>query len=142
MRHLMVRILIAILTFIIGATVSSLWIVRRSPVTCVITDVPAPPTISQNVVVRTDTGQPEFVGIIPIGRLVANPKEFQGKRVQVIGYVHLEFEGDGIYANQEDYKYGLDWNGLWLSIPKDKLDEYMKYNDSYVTVEGIFNANQ
>jgi hypothetical protein len=141
MRHLTVRIFIAILTFIIGVATASLWFIHRSSVNNPISDISAAPATSPNNVTQKDASQPEFVGNVPIGRLVANPKEFDGKRVQVIGFVHLEFEGNGIYANQEDYKYSLYWNGLWLSIPKTDVSQYMKYNDSYVTVEGIFNAN-
>ncbi|MDX6709093.1 MAG: hypothetical protein QOH96_109 [Blastocatellia bacterium] len=73
-------------------------------------------------------------------RVLVNPKKFHGKRVQLIGFVHFEFEGDAIYLSREDSQYALDQNGIWLSIPKESRDKYQEINDSYAFVDGTFNA--
>jgi hypothetical protein len=89
---------------------------------------------------KTDSTQ---TGLVSLIQVIANPKEFHGKQIQVIGFAHFEFEGNGIYLNREDYQYGLYKNGLWLSMPKtDKtnLDKYREMNNSYAIVEGTFNA--
>jgi len=39
--------------------------------------------------------------------LIANPKDYHGKIVRVIGFVRLEFEGNAIYLHQGDYKHSL-----------------------------------
>src|SRR5262249_40467238 len=45
--------------------------------------------------------------------LIANPQLFDGMNVLVAGYVHVEFEGRGIYLHKDDFRYGISRNGLW-----------------------------
>jgi len=73
-------------------------------------------------------------------QLVANPERYHGKFVRVIGFVHLEFEGNAIYLHREDFENGLDKNSLWLSVADEIRKESAKYNDKYVLVEGTFNS--
>lgn len=84
-----------------------------------------------------------FVGLVSMVQLLAEPQQFNGKRVQVMGFVHLEFEGNAIYLSKEDYKYGMEKNGLWLSISqtdRENRENYSQINNNYVVVEGTFNA--
>lgn len=48
--------------------------------------------------------------------LIANPDLFDGKRIRTFGYIHFEFEGNGIYLHQEDYARSLYLNGLWVTL--------------------------
>jgi len=82
----------------------------------------------------------ETVSLISIVKLIAEPDRFNGKRVQVIGFAHLEFEDNGIYLSKEDYEYALTMNGLWLSMSKLDLAKYKELSNSYLIVEGTFNA--
>lgn len=75
-------------------------------------------------------------------KLIADPGRYNGKRVQVIGFAHFEFEGNGIYLSKEDYQYALNVNGLWLSMTKSEIATFKEIGDSYVIVEGTFNADQ
>lgn len=80
-------------------------------------------------------------GLISIVPLLASPQSFNGRRIQVIGFVHLEFEGNGIYLSREDFQYGIEKNGLWLSISSADIETFRRANDSYVIVEGTFNSD-
>ena len=82
----------------------------------------------------------EFVGLVSPVQVIANPTMFDGKRLQLLGFMHLEFEGNGIYISREDYEYGMDKNGLWLEIPKSDPMHCNEVNDSYVIIDGVFNA--
>ena len=75
---------------------------------------------------------------VSLVQLIANPKDYDGKFVRVIGFVSLEFEGNGIYLHEEDYKHGLTLNGLWLDITGEKNPT--EFDRKYVLVEGTFNA--
>jgi hypothetical protein len=48
--------------------------------------------------------------------LIANPTKFDGKRVRIIGFLRLEFEGNAIYLSKSDFEHGVTKNGLWVSI--------------------------
>jgi hypothetical protein len=78
------------------------------------------------------TEQPQAVSII---QLISSPDAYDGKLVQVFGFVRFEFEGSAIYLHQEDYKQGLYKNSLWLSMGEQK-----ELDQKYALIEGIFNA--
>ena len=70
--------------------------------------------------------------------LIANPQLFDGQKVLIEGYVHIEFEGRGIYLHKDDFIYGITRNALWLtaagSVPTTKCQ------DAYARVSGTFRA--
>jgi len=73
--------------------------------------------------------------------LIANPELFDGKKVIVKGYVHFEFEGNGIFLHKEDFLYGIDRNALWLSLSSsERAKKFSDCQDSYAMVRGTFKA--
>jgi hypothetical protein len=71
-------------------------------------------------------------------QLIATPERFEGKTVRVIGYLHLEFEGNGLYTHQDDFVHALHRNGVWINIGKCGQPANASINDNYVLVEGRF----
>src|SRR5688572_9432758 len=49
--------------------------------------------------------------------LIARPEVYDGKRVQVIGFVNFEFEGNGLYVSKEDWEQSIYRNGVWIDSP-------------------------
>ena len=84
-----------------------------------------------------DNSEPADVSMY---QLVSTPERFDGKRVRVIGYLHLEFEGNGLYAQQEDFAYHLYKNGVWISISDCRYANNPPINDAYVLIEARFNG--
>lgn len=80
---------------------------------------------------------------VSIVRLIATPERYHERKVQVEGFMNLEFEGDAIYLHKEDYEKGLTKNGFWVTF-SDKLDrkEINKLNKGYVLIEGTFNKDR
>jgi hypothetical protein len=76
--------------------------------------------------------------------LIARPEDFDSKRVRVIGYVHFEFEGNGLYVSEDDYEHAITRNGVWIDPPagfeSDSGPTRRQPNDRYVVVEGTFSA--
>jgi hypothetical protein len=82
--------------------------------------------------------QNESVSIV---QLIATPEKYNGKVVQVAGFLRLEFEGDTIYLHEDDYNHGIHKNGLWV-VRNAKIDEKAsKLNMHYVVLEGTFDAS-
>jgi hypothetical protein len=75
---------------------------------------------------------------VSLVQLIANPKDYDGKYVRVIGFVRLEEEGTAVYLNEEDDKHCLTRNGLWLDIADEKSPT--EFDRKYVQIEGTFNA--
>lgn len=72
-------------------------------------------------------------------QLLARPEVFDGKKVRVLGYIHWEFEGNGIYLHREDEQRRLYRNGLWVQTKADAAIQDRCHN-TYVLVEGTFKA--
>jgi hypothetical protein len=75
-------------------------------------------------------------------QLIANPELFEGRRVLVIGFVHLEFEGNAIYMHREDFEAGLLKNGLWVEFRPGVLRSGERYSDRYLVVSGVFTSRK
>lgn len=72
--------------------------------------------------------------------LLADSKKYDGKRVRVVGYIHFEFEANGIYLHKEDEANHLYLNGLWVSLA-DGISS-ANCQDTYALIEGTFEANK
>ena len=77
---------------------------------------------------------------VSLVQLIATPERFHGKRVRVIGFVRLEFEGDAIYLHGDDYKHRLSRNGLWIDVPEKMEARRAEFDRRYVLIEGVFDA--
>ena len=78
--------------------------------------------------------------------LIARPEAFDGKRVRVIGFVNFEFEGNGIYLSELDWRNSIYKNGLWIDPPArfetDSGSSASTPNQRYVLVEATFRAGR
>lgn len=79
---------------------------------------------------------------VSIYQLIANPEKYDGKEVYVIGFMHMEFEGDVIYAHREDWAHTLIQNGIAFDVPQNSYSSWMKMNNNYVVVQGVFSATE
>ena len=52
---------------------------------------------------------------VSIVQLLANPADYHGRRVRVVGYLHDKFEDSAIYLSKGDADYLNGENGLWVS---------------------------
>lgn len=76
--------------------------------------------------------------------LIANPEKYEGQRIAVAGFLHIEFEGTAIYLHQDDYVYGISQNGIWVFLPEN-LDSISDFPGScqsnrYVQIVGRFSS--
>ncbi|HID21276.1 MAG TPA: hypothetical protein EYP14_02615 [Planctomycetaceae bacterium] len=75
-------------------------------------------------------------------RLLAHRDRFHGKRIQVQGFLRVQFEGNAIYLCKEHAEYGLSYNAFWVSFDKDAIPYGgRRYDRQYVVVEGRFNKD-
>ena len=97
-------------------------------------------SFAQNNPSETDQVIPHSQFTISLINLIATPEKYDGKLVQVIGYLTLEFEGKAIYLHKEDYVRGISDNGFWVDFSKEILDkkDIMNYNKKYVIIVGTF----
>jgi hypothetical protein len=78
----------------------------------------------------------EALGVSLI-RIIADPAQYDGKRVRIKGFLRLEFEGNAIYLHREDYENGLTSNAVSIVAPRSFKD-LEKYDRKYVLLEGTF----
>ena len=77
---------------------------------------------------------------VSIIQLISSPKDYKGKTVRVIGIGNLEFEGNAVYLNREDWNNSISKNGLWIELGSSatSYDEAKNWNGKYVIIEGIY----
>src|SRR5476651_1122654 len=73
--------------------------------------------------------------------LIATPDKYEGRSIRVIGYLHLEFEGNVLYLHKDDYNNAIDKNAIWVEVKRSAMDSLKKYSDHYVIMEGIFDSH-
>jgi hypothetical protein len=78
---------------------------------------------------------------VGIKQLIATPDVFHGKRVQVAGFLRLEFEGNALYARQEDYARGLIENGIWVDTASLPWSAWF-LDQRYVVIEAEYDAKR
>jgi hypothetical protein len=90
------------------------------------------------------TGQAENIfataNQISLVQLIATPEKFDGATVAVIGYLRLEFEGNGLYLHEEDYKQQIYKNAIWVSLSPTLAKARADFSDHYVLAVGTFDA--
>ncbi len=78
---------------------------------------------------------------VTLVQLIANPEKFNGKRVRVIGFLRLEFEGDVLYLHREDYENAILGNGIWVDVTPAITKQKASLNMNYVLLEGVFSSS-
>ena len=73
---------------------------------------------------------------VPLLRLLANPEQYDGKDIQLIGFLHLEFEGNALYLHKEDFDHGLG-NDIWIDVTQEMRASVKEINDKYVIIRGV-----
>jgi uncharacterized protein len=85
-------------------------------------------------------GGHSIVPRVSLVQLLANPERYHGCQVLVTGYLHLEFEGNGIYLSRDDQLHYVTASGFWVDFAPGTLQDARLYSDRYVTLAGTFNA--
>jgi hypothetical protein len=79
---------------------------------------------------------------VSILQLIVTPERYDGKRVQVEGFLHLEFEGNALYLSENDYDHHLHKNALWVRRNSMINERFDKLNSRYVILIGTFDARE
>jgi hypothetical protein len=88
--------------------------------------------------------------VVSMIQLIANPKSFNGKRVQLSGFMHLKFEDCALYLSRDDANYLRSENALWLdfvetphleTLQNDSIRSLSYYDGKYVVIRGTYNYN-
>jgi hypothetical protein len=73
-------------------------------------------------------------------QLIATPEQFNGQDVRVIGFLHLEFEGDALYLHREDFENSIMRNAVAIELSDSQSRSWRRLNNHYVVVEGRFSS--
>lgn len=87
----------------------------------------------------TEIQQPVNITMV---QLIANPAQFDGRLIRVIGFLRLEFEGDVLYLHREDYENAILGDGIWVDVTPRIKSQSKTLNMHYVLLEGIFSSTE
>ncbi|WP_184541786.1 hypothetical protein [Mucilaginibacter sp. FT3.2] len=77
---------------------------------------------------------------VSIISLIANPDKYEGEEIRVIGYLHIEFEGNVLCLHKDDYDNAISKNAIWVDVTRLAIDSLKKYSDHYVIIAGTFDS--
>jgi hypothetical protein len=81
---------------------------------------------------------PELVSLV---RIIANPHQYNGKLVSVIGYLVVATGGTAIYLNSNDYEHQITANALWVKMSTQMQHNEEKLTMNYLLLEGTFDSD-
>lgn len=70
--------------------------------------------------------------------LIAQPVSSSARRVQVAGFLVLDFEGEALFFHKEDYQKGLTRNAIRIALTEEQAKKYKDFAGTYVWVEASF----
>ena len=73
-------------------------------------------------------------------RVVARPELYDGKRVQLVGYMNLEFEGNALYPSEEAWLHGQTADALWIDV--EGMTAQPPFPRGWVLIEATFNGER
>jgi hypothetical protein len=79
--------------------------------------------------------------VVSMIELIANKEKYNGKPVQVSGYLSVRFEDDALYFDENAYEHMFTENALWISIDDKDRADFKTVNHRYGYVTGVFSAN-
>jgi hypothetical protein len=79
--------------------------------------------------------EPTFTSVI---QLIHNPGEHHGRKVRVIGFCAVAFEGTAMYVSEAEYRAAATKKAIWLEVPLSRANQ--KLNEKLALVEGTFDA--
>jgi hypothetical protein len=77
---------------------------------------------------------------VSIIQLIANPQDFENKKIRIKGYLSFQHEGNAIYLHKEDYENVISQNAIYLYIKENDFVENLieKPYKGYMSIVGIF----
>jgi len=79
---------------------------------------------------------------VSIINLISTPEKYHEKEIIIRGCATFKYEGDAKYLSENDAKYGIRSNGIWLKVYKTpQYKEYKKLHGKHIQVRGIFDMN-
>lgn len=92
------------------------------------------------LLLTSSLGHANDIQDVSLIQLIANPEQFNGKDVCVIGFLHLEFEGDAVYSHRDDYEYSILKNSVSINLSESQIHSWRKLSGGYVIIQGRFNS--
>jgi hypothetical protein len=96
--------------------------------------------VSSLLLAAAPSGAQQHVDALTVSllQLIATPEKYDGKLVQVQGYLDMSREGDLLYLHQIDSENVLLANAIWIRRTEQMGVDKVKINLRYVKVIGIF----
>jgi hypothetical protein len=93
---------------------------------------------------QATTGANDAPHAVPVSivSLLAQSESHKTKRVQVSGFMVLDFEGERLYLHEEDYQAGLYMNSLYLALSPAQREQFKPMDKHYVTLEAFFHGRR
>lgn len=83
--------------------------------------------------------RPEQVSLI---QLIARPEKYDGRLINIIGYLSLDREHSALYLHKEDFDHSLMSNAVSVHPTEAMLRDRQELRGRYVILIGVFRAGE
>src|SRR5271169_7090847 len=70
---------------------------------------------------NSDSREPQRVSIVA---LISSPRQYDGLRVSVSGYLNLSYESNAVYFHEEDFRYGMTRNAVRVTLEREQAEKF------------------
>ena len=85
--------------------------------------------------------QPSAPPVVSMIELLANKEKYDGKSVQVSGFLSVRFEDDALYFDENAYLHMFTENAMWIEIDDADRAVFQEYDKHPGYVTGVFKTN-
>ena len=75
---------------------------------------------------------------ISLAQLLSTPEKFDGSKVMLLGYLHIDLDGSELFFHETDFLNDLETNSIGVHPSSEMMGIVSKLNHKYVLLEGVF----
>jgi hypothetical protein len=100
----------------------------------------AGPFVVGTTVAAADGGSLEPLPVSLVA-LIASPRQYNGVRVYLTGFLDLAYESNAVYFHEEDFRYGMTKNAIRVTLSREQEGHFKQLSHKHVIIEGTFVAD-
>jgi hypothetical protein len=94
------------------------------------------------MVARSMADDQHLPPVVSMIELIANNEKYNGKLVQVSGFISISFEDDALYLDSDAYAHLFTEDALWINFDEKERGNFESVNRRYGYIIGLFRHNE
>ncbi len=97
--------------------------------------------VASGAVAAPSFGQEDKSERVSLVQLISAPEKYEGKLVEVTGFVHIGFENNAVWLHRDDFDHGIYANAIWINVSRC-VDGKGRPISGYASLMGRFTSQR